>query len=42
MKVILAIQHATNSMLLTLWYTAGEKSNVSEKFKSEQMYLRPI
>ena len=35
-------QHATKSMLLTFWYTAGEKSNVAEKFKSEQMYLHPI
>ena len=29
-------------MLLAFWYTAGEKSNVVEKFKSEQMYLHPI
>ena len=35
-------QHATKSMLLTFWYTAGEKSNVAEKFKSEQMCLYSI
>ena len=29
-------------MLLTFWYAAGEKLNVAEKVKSEQMYLHPI
>ena len=35
-------QHATKSMILTFWYTAGKKSHVAEKFKSEQINLHPI
>ena len=30
------------TMLLTFWYTAGEKLDVGEKFKSEQIYLHLI